>query len=196
MRKLLLIIPLLLCCLSVSAQESNFRVAARCGLTEGLGFVNPVCGPTLGGSVGNDRVALDADVHYLFARKRPGGGHNIGGEATLRVHINQGFFVGPAVGYNRQTTNQFVKSAWAVGVEGGKVSPSGNVIVSGKFLQDLTSVNKGRTYAAKVEWYGPKRIYLAGRGSVQDFRCNQTAAGLVDHCWGTSGYASLGFYFK
>lgn len=178
----------------VVAQQTNARVAARCGLSEGSGFENPICGVEAGGTLSNDRIAFDASAFYLLARKKPGGGHNVGGEATLRIGVGDVFFVGPAAGYNRQTTNLYVKDALAVGAEAGLAVD--NYVLSARFLQDVTSVNKGRRYTAKLERYGSRHIYIVGRIEAADFRCNQGPAGLTDHCFSVQGTGSIGFHFR
>lgn len=184
---------LLLLAFPLYAQETNARLSGTCGLVSGSGFENPVCGAEAGGSLNLGRAVIDVNAHYLFAKKIPGGGHNIGGHASARFQLRKSYFVGPAFSLHRQTTSDYVKSAFAFGGEVG--AKKDGRIVSARFLQDVTSENKARSYEGRFEWYGTskKRVgpYVAGRIGMADFKCFQTR-----HCFSGNVYGTVGFWFR
>lgn len=189
------LILLLLLAIPIQSQFTNARITALCGVSEGSGYENPQCGAEAGGSIKLDKVVIDGTVNSLFARKVPGGGHNIGAQATVRIPFKN-IFIGPAFQFNQQTTSLYSKSAFGVGIEGGKHVNS--AILSARFLQDLTSVNKVRTYEGRGEWYGGKRFgpYVSGRFGARDFDCIQGAVGLTKHCWSSHAVGVLGVWFR
>lgn len=179
---------MLLYVITANAQDSNVRIVGQCDSTAGSGFVNPVCSASAEGSLRINRTVLNGGARYSFARKRPGGGHGIGGELSVRIPVRS-FFVGPAVAYTRQTTSFYTKDAFSVGGEVGKRFD--RLIISGRFLQDVTSENKMRSYTFTAEWHGPKHLYLRGVVGGSDFKCFQT-----QHCTGFRGGVGIGVYFK
>lgn len=198
MKAILAILTLLAAFPIVSAQDTNARLLAQCGASNGDGYVNPTCGLGLGSSVDvRGRAVIDGDIFYLFARKRPGGGHAIHANIVGRIAFRSDYFLGPAFAFNQQTATHFTKSAFYVGGEGGKRFDS--AIVSGRFLQDVTSVNKIRAYEFRVEHYGGQRrvgLYLAGTGGFRDFRCLQGNFGLTDHCVSGHVTGTLGVFIR
>ena len=185
MKVLLLILILAGTC---AAQDSNVRFVAQCDATAATGFVNPVCSISAEGSLNRKGAVLNGGARYSFARKKPGGGHNVGGDLSVRIPVKS-IFVGPAVAYSRQTTSLYTKDAIAIGGEVGK--RFNRLIISGRFLQDVTSENKMRSYTFTAEYYGPKHIYLRGVAGASDFKCFQG-----EHCTGLRAGIGIGIYFK
>lgn len=188
-KRVLLLIATLLP-VAVAAQETNLRAGAVLLGSHNAGYENPIYGGEAGASVNLGRIVFDGSGRYLFAKKIPGGGHNVAGQAAARIQFNK-WFAGPVVSFDRQTTNAYSKSAFAAGAEAGR--RVGAFIISGNFLQDLTSENKRRNYGFKAEWYSKGKCgpYLAARANLADFSCFQT-----DHCTSANVSVTAGFHFK
>lgn len=184
----------LLLALPIQAQESNFRIYGQGAISAGAGFENPVLGGRLGGTVNFGRVALDGYGGYDFAKKIPGGGHSVSGNLSARIWGKK-YFLGPAFHYVRQTTSLYYKDSVSIGAEGGALA-SKRLYVSGRFLQDVKSVNKTRRYDFRVEYYGKSHFYLTAQTGLQDFKCMQGPNGLTDHCFSGHSSIGLGLYFR
>ena len=193
MKRILIILVIAITPLIVRAQDPNLRLVTSIGGSSGASYENPIFTFGVAGSFEAGRTIIDTSTRYSFARKVPGGGHNVSARAVLRVPTGK-LFVGPAFDFSRQTTSIYSKTAAGVGAQIGKRYR--NVILSGTFTQDFVSVNKARNYTMTLEWYGRPRgrftPYVAGSYSMSDFRCHETGHGPVDHCVAFGGQISVG----